>query len=236
MQELKRGTKLSPEEEALMLELHRAGKTDRDIGEAVGRGRKTVAVWRKRNGLDINPSDYHTRVGPLTFNPEDALAHYQRGLTDGQIARLLGVFPASIRQWRIRQGLTSHGKPHEKKDSTPPPEPGKSARMAFSDDEIMGLWRRAENRMVQVKILAELNACTKADMLDKLESLGVDVAVYRLAKPQAKLDPERALQLYRKGYNDVQIARALGVKRKTVLHWRNKSGLAPHFLKIGGAK
>lgn len=45
------------------------------------------------------------------------------------------------------------------------------------------------------------------------------------------LDHDKALELYHKGANDVQIALACGCSKGTVQHWRNKNRLASNYFK-----
>ena len=43
---------------------------------------------------------------------------------------------------------------------------------------------------------------------------------------RSRLDGEGALELYRRGLNDLEIARAFGMTRGAVMKWRKKRGLA----------
>lgn len=50
------------------------------------------------------------------------------------------------------------------------------------------------------------------------------------------IDEKRAMELYRKGLNDTQIARELGFSQSAIWRWRSRKGLKshhPHFLGAG---
>ena len=47
----------------------------------------------------------------------------------------------------------------------------------MTDDEIRRSWRCCRDKIEQVKVLAELNCKTKEEIIEKLESLGLDVPV-----------------------------------------------------------
>ncbi len=60
----------------------------------------------------------------------------------------------------------------------------------MSDAEIKSSWRRCENKKKQVKILAELNAKTKPQVIDKLIQIGaMSAAESAKAKAREKEEP-----------------------------------------------
>ena len=64
--------------------------------------------------------------------------------------------------------------------------------MQMTDDEIRSSMRKAKNPTEQVKVLAELNACSEAEVRAKLEELGIAVPA---KKPKVwKFDTGRARQ------------------------------------------
>ena len=87
------------EKDPRVLEMYRAGATDREISEATGWARQTVARWRQQSGLPGNRS--HT---PIRDREEDAVRLYDRGLSDGAIARELGCSAPAVFRWRERTG------------------------------------------------------------------------------------------------------------------------------------
>lgn len=56
----------------------------------------------------------------------------------------------------------------------PMPKPVTPECFYMTDREILRSWKRAINKGQQVKILAQLNACSEKKMRAKLEALGVD--------------------------------------------------------------
>ena len=90
--------------------------------------------------------------------------------------------------------------------------------MQMTDDEIRSSMRRAKHPAEQVKVLAELNACSEAEVRAKLEELGIAVPA---KKPKAwKFDTGRARQLLAEGRTDFEAAEMLGISKQTFGDWR----------------
>lgn len=88
----------------------------------------------------------------------------------------------------------------------------------MTDDEIRSSMRRAKHPAEQVKVLAELNACSEAEVRAKLEDLGIAVPA---KKPKAwKFDTGRARQLLAEGRTDLEAAEMLGISKQTFGDWR----------------
>lgn len=105
--------------------------------------------------------------------------------------------------------------------------------MQMSDHEILYHYNHAADQAAQVKILAELNAVDVATMRNKLLDLGAqNVPRGSSGVPKRKdsvtFDEKRAWELYNEGLCDPDIAKELGVCRKTVADWRKKTGLNIH--------
>lgn len=95
--------------------------------------------------------------------------------------------------------------------------------MHMTDDEIRSSMRRAKDPAEQVKVLAELNACSEAEVRTKLEQLGIAAPVKR---PKAwKFDTDRARQLLAEGKTDLEAAEMLGITKQTLSSWRRAMGL-----------
>lgn len=90
--------------------------------------------------------------------------------------------------------------------------------MHMTDDEIRSSMRKAKNPTEQVKVLAELNACSEAEIRVKLEELGIAAPA---RKPKAwKFDTDRARQLLAEGRTDLEAAEMLGISKQTFGDWR----------------
>ena len=90
--------------------------------------------------------------------------------------------------------------------------------MHMTDDEIRSSMRKAKNPTEQVKVLAELNACSEAEVRAKLEELGIAVPA---KKPKVwKFDTGRARQLLAEGRTDLEAAEMLGISKQTFGDWR----------------
>ena len=90
--------------------------------------------------------------------------------------------------------------------------------MQMTDDEIRSSMRRAKRPAEQVKVLAELNACSEAEIRAKLEELGIAAPT---KKPKVwKFDTDRARQLLAEGRTDLEAAEMLGISKQTFGDWR----------------
>lgn len=90
--------------------------------------------------------------------------------------------------------------------------------MHMTDDEIRSSMRRAKHPAEQVKVLAELNACSEAEVRAKLEELGIAAPA---KKPKVwKFDTGRARQLLAEGRTDLEAAEMLGISKQTFGDWR----------------
>lgn len=95
--------------------------------------------------------------------------------------------------------------------------------MHMTDDEIRSSMRKAKNPTEQVKVLAELNACSETEIRVKLEELGIAAPV---RKPKAwKFDTDRARQLLAEGRTDLEAAEMLGISKQTFGDWRRSMKL-----------
>ena len=95
--------------------------------------------------------------------------------------------------------------------------------MHMTDDEIRSSMRKAKNPTEQVKVLAELNACSEAEVRAKLEELGIAAPA---KKPKVwKFDTGRARQLLAEGRTDLEAAEMLGISKQTFGDWRRSMKL-----------
>lgn len=89
--------------------------------------------------------------------------------------------------------------------------------MYMSDAEIIHSFVNARNRKEQLNILADLNMCTKEEMISKLKSLGV------YDTPPAY--DKRIEDMYKRGYTDRDISILLGISTHYVSKWRRAHNL-----------
>lgn len=156
-----------------MLALYEQGMSDGQIALEIGVCTETVRSWRRRSGLQS-----HADAG-RSARELDRMRLYEQGLNDSAIARTLNLAPSSVYQWRARNGLPANRGRGGRPDGPVPQMPKAVTRDWFymTDDEILTSWNRAVSRREQVQILADLNACSLERMEEKLESLGVDLAL-----------------------------------------------------------
>ncbi len=96
--------------------------------------------------------------------------------------------------------------------------------MIMSEFEILRDYRQAKNKVKQVKILADLNGCTKEEITECLENQGVTVLkVDTLEEKHSSI-----LYLHNQGMIDEEIASDIGLKASSVSQIRSKLGLKKH--------
>ena len=84
---------------AACLRLHEAGRTTREIGDALNMCPTTIRAFLKRMGLKPNRNDMKN------LDWELAMRLYLAGAPDRAIAREIGCSGAAVCRWRKKQGL-----------------------------------------------------------------------------------------------------------------------------------
>lgn len=102
--------------------------------------------------------------------------------------------------------------------------------MIWSTEEIVRSYRMAADPKKQIKVLAELNACSVKEIRQVLVGEGVlprETEVPEEPKKAAKkrFDEAVAKRLYEEGLDDAAIAKATGATAHTVAKWRSRNGL-----------
>lgn len=102
--------------------------------------------------------------------------------------------------------------------------------MIDSPAEIVRSYRMAADPKKQIKVLAELNACSVKEIRQVLVGEGVlprETEIPGEPKKAAKkrFDEETARMLYEEGLDDAAIAKATGMTAHTVAKWRSRNGL-----------
>lgn len=125
----------------------------------------------------------------------------------------------------------------------------------MSKSEIVSSYQRAADPKEQVKILAQLNACEKSEIIDVLTEAGVYVGkspsekkvrhragaeydhLTSKEKRQQKSHHHRRTPeeqdatygpLYKAGFNDTKMAAEAGVSLGAITSWRRRRGLPPN--------
>lgn len=101
----------------IYLPLYEQGKTDDQIAEACGVNPWNVRDWRHRRKLEANrtPARSGGRKPWKNREQEDSLLRplYERGLSDGQIAKEAGIHGSTVYQWRHRFNLPANRRKHQ---------------------------------------------------------------------------------------------------------------------------
>ena len=105
--------------------------------------------------------------------------------------------------------------------------------MEMTDEEIQIQYNGAKDKGKQVQILADMNLCSKAEMHDKLASMGL---MGEKAKESVSSFAEKCAELYEKGLCDADIAEQLKAPKGRVTAWRKGKGLSAHYPKKPKAK
>lgn len=103
--------------------LHSAGWSGAAIGRVLNLSENTVRRWQVAEGLETNITTYSPK-----FDDEIALALYNNGASDFDIARHFGATPSGALRWRRRKGLERNFDPTP---SLPPHITRSARRMLF---------------------------------------------------------------------------------------------------------
>lgn len=93
--------------------------------------------------------------------------------------------------------------------------------MTMTDSEIRAEYNTAKSKRKQIGVLADLNGCSHDEMIAKLKELGCEIppAPERKKRPYGKLDQAKAMELYKTGMSQREMAKELGVAQSTVRSW-----------------
>jgi len=191
---------------------------------------------------------------PPTVDPVRGRELYEQGMTDRQIAEVLGIGPGSVWYWRKMSGL-----PPVVQERPEPPRFGELWKQGLTDQEIAETTGRSQRTVQKWRYNNHLKANQKEPTLNLdlaerrrkmrelydqgmtdrqiAEATGMaekTIAKYRKAQGlpphmrerKCKIDTERARKLWEQGKTDPEIASALGVSKGCVWHWRNTAGIA----------
>ncbi len=117
-------TRRTKEHRDAFLALHMGGWTAPAIARVLGISEETARRWRSALGISPNPSKYCPK-----FDSAAAMALYEQGASDGDIAKHFGATQGGATKWRQRQGLQRNFDPNQ------PLEPlvARSARRMLAD-------------------------------------------------------------------------------------------------------
>ena len=96
-------------------------------------------------------------------------------------------------------------------------------KLYMPEDEICVRYRQAKNRFEKRYIMADLNLCSVDDIDNILEKNGFVVKRKSKYNTRGKMDPQKAMGLLRNGKSATEIADALGVSKKTVWAWMERT-------------
>lgn len=101
-------------------------------------------------------------------------------------------------------------------------------KLPMSDSEIARRYRNALNPKKSIRILAELNAATTAEIRAALAREGIlpgASALNAQSRSYKRLDQQKMRELYDQGMNDQEIAAQLGASAGGVYAWRYRNRL-----------
>lgn len=109
-------------------------------------------------------------------------------------------------------------------------------KLQMSAQEIVTSYKTAADKKKQIKILAELNACTVGEIEEVLIQLGaMEKSDRRKPHPRAvQVDGDKARELLAQGFTDEETAAALGVGLGKFQDWRRGAGIRPNREKKAG--
>jgi len=86
-----------------LIELHKKGMNDREIGDKLGSGRMTVGKHRRRLGLKAH-------APRRLFTDQQLKELHELGFNDREIGEKLGAHLSTVGLHRNRLGLKAHGR------------------------------------------------------------------------------------------------------------------------------
>ena len=95
----------------------------------------------------------------------------------------------------------------------------------MAEADIVASYRQAAKPADQIKVLADLNVCSKARIIEVLRRAGVELPGKAKRKYPQHFSRDEARALYDKGLDDKEMSERLGVSVQTVVKWRCDNGL-----------
>lgn len=103
--------------------------------------------------------------------------------------------------------------------------PAAEEPLQMAEADIVASYRQAAKPADQIKVLADLNVCSKARIIEVLRRAGVELPSKAKRKAPQHFSRDEARALYDKGLDDKEMSERLGVSVQTVVKWRCDNGL-----------
>ena len=97
--------------------------------------------------------------------------------------------------------------------------------LQMAEADIVASYRQAAKPADQIKVLADLNVCSKARIIEVLRRAGVELPGKTKRKTLQHFSRDEARVLYDEGLDDKEMSERLGVSVQTVVKWRCDNGL-----------
>lgn len=161
--------------------------------------------------IEVRPMDKPLRaiiIKGRRFTHEELQELYNKGLSDGEIAREIGSVKSTIYQWRHRNNL-------------PPNVKNQTHKTKYDYAEFRRLWDKGlSDSKIAKAVGCAMSTVNRWRMLEGLASHGLSGSV-------PVFDRARMRELYDKGLNDPAIAREIGCGSSAVSKWRIRENLPP---------
>ena len=166
----------------------------------------------ERYRVEVWPMDRPFRTVVIKgrgFTHAELLEMYNKGMTDGEIAREIGAVKSTIYQWRHRNNLPAQAKARENLPN-------------YDYARFRELW---EQGLSDMKI-ARACDCSPATVSRWRTMAGLPSKGISGTPPI--FDREKMRELYDKGLGDEAIAREIGCNKSTISKWREREDLPAH--------
>ncbi|MDI6709014.1 MAG: hypothetical protein QME47_08035, partial [Candidatus Thermoplasmatota archaeon] len=214
-------SKVSYEE---FFKLYKKKLSDRKIAEKLGASSSLIGLIRRRYGLPKNPPPPQPQKKIVD---KEFFKLYGKGFSDKEIAKILGVAPSTVGDYRRRRNLPKVPLVLTRKIGYAKDVYKRMKKsQKFTDEQFLKLYNKGYS---DARIAAKLKVAAST-VHKRRVYLGL-AANYK--KPpyvvwNKKFSEEEFLELYNKGLDDREIAKRLKVSRASVRVRRWKLGLKPN--------
>jgi hypothetical protein len=103
----------------------------------------------------------------------------------------------------------------------------KISRLLYSEEEICGMYKKADVNLNRIKLLQELTLFSKEKIIKILQDNGCELEAPAKVnnKHKKELTKDKFLEYYKQNLSDYKISLKIGLSEGAIRYWRIKYGL-----------